>query len=71
MDQHAQLTKKDGHHYVAATGPTWVNDKQLQAGITKQLRPGDVLAFGSKDASLKFKIKMCACRPDAVSCSII
>jgi len=58
MDQHAQLTKKDGHHYVAATGPTWVNDKQLQAGITKQLRPGDVLAFGSKDASLKFKIKM-------------
>lgn len=60
IDNHATLSKHDGHHYAMTSGKTWVNDHLLPPGIRKQLRPGDVFSFGTKEAGLKFKIKMCA-----------
>lgn len=57
-DNHATLSKHDGYHYAITVGKTWVNDQLLPPGIRKQLRPGDVFAFGHKDSVPKFKIKM-------------
>lgn len=59
--RHAEFTKEDGHHYVrdlGTTAGTWLNEKRMEAGAKKRLRPGDILEFGQPGTGLRYKIKM-------------
>lgn len=67
-EQHAEFTKEDGHHYVNDLGTpagTWLNDKRMEAGAKKRLRPGDVLEFGQPGTGLRYKIKVSGVQPAA------
>jgi zeaxanthin epoxidase len=60
-ERHAEFTKEDGHHYVCDLGTpsgTWLNDKRVDAGSKRMLRPGDILEFGQPGSGLRYKIKM-------------
>jgi pSer/pThr/pTyr-binding forkhead associated (FHA) protein len=60
-ERHAEFTKEDGHHYVCDLGTpsgTWLNDKRVDAGSKRMLRPGDILEFGQPGSGLRYKIKV-------------
>lgn len=43
---------------LGTTAGTWLNDKRMEAGAKKRLRPGDMLEFGQPGTGLRYKIKV-------------
>jgi FHA domain len=37
---------------------TWLNDKRVDSGSKRMLRPGDILEFGQPGSGLRYKIKV-------------
>lgn len=50
---------------------TWLNEKRLDSGCKRMLRPGDMLEFGQPGSGLRYKIKVGAAPQTSAGSNIV